>query len=231
MNSTNNDFYKNAFSQLGQLIEEDENITNIIDDKQVKSNQLDLNNDILGKKNECLSVPICINITDEEVEISKTLDKNSIIKIISKYNKDLSSQINKMDICKIEHPKTKNAYKSSIAQLTKAFDSNEKYFNDKFKKYYKHKQDMVNIVLCHSLKHLWISIYYGYSIEEDENKPKQINVLDSSTVILKDDKPKPFNLLDLNKDILNIIRDFVKKDNKEREERERKDNIKEKEKK
>ena len=33
---------------------------------------------------------------------------------------------------------------------------------------------MVNIVLCHSLKHLWISIYYGYSIEEDENKPKQI---------------------------------------------------------
>ena len=34
---------------------------------------------------------------------------------------------------------------------------------------------MVNIVLCHSLKHLWISIYYGYSIEEDENKPKHIN--------------------------------------------------------
>jgi hypothetical protein len=32
MNSTNNDFYKNAalkvFAQLGQLIEEDENITN-----------------------------------------------------------------------------------------------------------------------------------------------------------------------------------------------------------
>ena len=140
-------------------------------------NLLDLNNDVLNiigdyvKKdyNDCLTIPIHINIKDEEVEISKTLDKNSIIKIISKYNKDLSSQMNKMNICKIEDPKTKNAYKSSISPLTKAFDSNEKYFNDKFKKYYKYKQDMVNIVLCHSLKRLWISIYYGYSIE-DENK-------------------------------------------------------------
>jgi hypothetical protein len=79
-------------------------------------NKLDLNNDVLDKNNDCLTIPICINIKDEEVEISKTLDKNSIIKIISKYNKDLSSQINKMNICKIEHPKTKNAYKSSIAQ-------------------------------------------------------------------------------------------------------------------
>ena len=51
-----------------------------------------------------------------------------------------------------------------------------------------------------------------------DDKPKQINVLDSSTVILKDDKPKPFNLLDLDNDILNIIGDFVKKDNEEREE-------------
>ena len=48
-------------------------------------------------------------------------------------------------------------------------------------------------------------------IKEDENKPKQINVLDSSTDILKDDKPKPINLLDLNTDILNIIGNFVKK--------------------
>jgi len=47
-----------------------------------------------------LSVPICINITDEEVEISKTLDKYSIIEIISKYNKELASEINKMSICK-----------------------------------------------------------------------------------------------------------------------------------
>ena len=70
-----------------------------------------------------------------------------------------------MSICKIEHPKTKNAYKSSIVPLTNAFDSNEKYFNDKFKKNYKYKQDMVNIILCHPLKRLWISIYYGSSFE------------------------------------------------------------------
>ena len=69
------------------------------------------------------------------------------------------------------------------------------------------------------------SVLYAL-IKEDENITKQINVLNSSTVILKDDEPKQINLLDLNKDILNIIGDFVKKDNKEREERERKDNIK-----
>ena len=45
-------------------------------------------------------------------------------------------------------------------------------------------------------------------------KQKKINVLDSSTVILKDDEPKPFNLLDLDNDILNIIGGYVKKDNK-----------------
>ena len=104
MNSTNNDFYKNAalkvFAQLGQLIEEDENITtNKRNDKQVKSNKLDLNNDILGKKNEWLSIPIDININDEEVQRSKTLDKYSIIEIISKYNKELANEINKMSIC------------------------------------------------------------------------------------------------------------------------------------
>ncbi len=108
MNSTNNDFYKNAalkvFAQLGQLIEEDENITTKIDDnpiksnkddKPIKSNKLDLNNDVLDKNNDCLTIPICINIKDEDVEISKTLDKNSIIEVISKYNKDLASKINK----------------------------------------------------------------------------------------------------------------------------------------
>jgi hypothetical protein len=64
----------------------------------------------------------------------------------------------------------------------------------------------------------------GQLIEEDEklnnnhedDKPKQINVLDSSTDILKDDEPKPVNLLDLSTDILNIIGGFVKKDNKTR---------------
>jgi hypothetical protein len=45
----------------------------------------------------------------------------------------------------------------------------------------------------------------GQLIEEDENKSKQINVLDSSTVILKDDKPKPVNLLDLNTDCISCI--------------------------
>jgi hypothetical protein len=52
MNSTNNDFYKNAalkvFAQLGQLIEEDENIKNKIDDKPKQINLLDLDNDILN---------------------------------------------------------------------------------------------------------------------------------------------------------------------------------------
>ena len=138
MNSTNNDFYKNAalkvFAQLGQLIEEDENITtNKRNDKQVISNKLDLNNDVLEKNNDCLTIPICINIKDEEVEISKTLDKNSIIEVISKYNKELASEINKMSICKIEHAKTINAYKSSLEPLTEAYDSNIKYFNDKLK--------------------------------------------------------------------------------------------------
>ena len=47
----------------------------------------------------------------------------------------------------------------------------------------------------------------GQLIEEDENIKNKI-----------DDKPKQINLLDLNKDILNIIGDFVKKDNEEREE-------------
>ncbi len=54
-----------------------------------------------------MSIPICINIKDEEVKISKTLDKNSIIAVISKYNKDLASEINQMNIFKIEHPKIK----------------------------------------------------------------------------------------------------------------------------
>ena len=66
----------------------------------------------------------------------------------------------------------------------------------------------------------------GQLIEEDENITTNKNVISNEI----DDKPKPINLLDLSTDILNTIGDFVKKDNKEREERERerKDNIKEK---
>ncbi len=57
-----------------------------------------------------------------------------------------------MSICKIEHPKTKKAYGISIMPLTEAYDNKKKYFNDKFKQYYKFNQDIVNIVICHSLK-------------------------------------------------------------------------------
>jgi hypothetical protein len=39
--------------------------------------------------------------------------------------KDLAIEINKINHCKIEHPKTKNAYKCSIEPLTKAFDNNK----------------------------------------------------------------------------------------------------------
>ncbi len=39
--------------------------------------------------------------------------------------KNLASEKNKMNICKIEHPKTKNAYKCSIETLTKAFDNDK----------------------------------------------------------------------------------------------------------
>ncbi len=70
-----------------------------------------------------MSIPICIIINDEEVEISKTLDKYSIIEIISRYNKELASEINEMSICKIEHPKTKKAI--SIKPSTKAYDSDK----------------------------------------------------------------------------------------------------------
>ncbi len=66
---------------------------------------------------------ICININDEEVEISKSLDKYSIINIISEYNKDLASEINKMDFYKIEHPKTKKSYENLIMPFKKALDN------------------------------------------------------------------------------------------------------------
>ena len=52
-----------------------------------------------------------------------------------------------MSICKIEHPKTKNAYKSSIVPLTNAFDSNEKYFNDNLK----------SII---SISKIWLILFY-----------------------------------------------------------------------
>ncbi len=64
MNSTNKNSFeiaaKKVFSDLYALIKEDENIINKIDDKPIKSNKLDLNNDVLDKNNACF--PICINI-------------------------------------------------------------------------------------------------------------------------------------------------------------------------
>ena len=52
-----------------------------------------------------------------------------------------------------------------------------------------------------------------------DNKIVISNKIDDKNVISNeiDDKPKPFNLLDLDNDILNIIGDFVKKDNNKRE--------------
>ncbi len=62
---------------------------------------------------------------------------------------------------KFNTQKVKKSFKDTISPLMEAFDNNNKYFNDKFKKHYKFNQDIVNIVICHSLKRLWISIYYG----------------------------------------------------------------------
>ena len=67
------------------------------------------------------------------------------------------------------------------------------------------------------------------SNKKDNNKKDNKNVIsnkiDNKYVISNeiDDKPKPINLLDLDNDILNIIGDFVKKDNKRREIQELKD--------
>ncbi len=67
-----------------------------------------------------------------------------------------------MNFYEIQHPKRKKSLKDTISPLMEAFDINNKYFNDKFKKYYKFNQDIVNVVIiCHLLKRLWISIYYG----------------------------------------------------------------------
>jgi hypothetical protein len=65
---------KKVFSDLYDLIKEDENMTtNKINDKQVKSNKLDLNNDILGKKNECLSIPIVLILMMKKLKHLKLL--------------------------------------------------------------------------------------------------------------------------------------------------------------
>ncbi len=59
-----------------------------------------------------------------------------------------------MNICEIDHLKNKKSYEILIMpRLMKAFDNNDKYFNDKFKS--------ILSLICRSLKTLWISIYIG----------------------------------------------------------------------
>ncbi len=66
-----------------------------------------------------------------------------------------------MNFFEIQHPKSKKSFEDTISPLMEAFDNNDKYFYDKFKKYYKFNQDIANIVICNSLRRLWISIYYS----------------------------------------------------------------------
>ncbi len=40
-----------------------------------------------------------------------------------------------MNFYEIQHPKSKKSFKDTILPLIEAFDNNNKYFNDKFKKY------------------------------------------------------------------------------------------------
>jgi hypothetical protein len=90
MNSTNNDFYKNAalkvFAQLGQLIEEDEKETenkidnNKKDDKNVKSNKKDNKNVKSNKKDN--KIVKSNKIDDKNVisnEIKELTDEEQII--------------------------------------------------------------------------------------------------------------------------------------------------------
>ncbi len=73
----------------------------------------------LGYKDECLSIPICIDINDEGVEMSKNLDRYSIIDMISKYNQDLASEKKKINFYVIQHPKSKKKLKIKFHHLWK----------------------------------------------------------------------------------------------------------------
>ncbi len=48
----------------------------------------------------------------KKLKYLKNLDRCSIIDIISKKNNDLASEINKMNLCKIEHAKSKKSYEN-----------------------------------------------------------------------------------------------------------------------
>ncbi len=94
-------------------------------DKQVKSNKLDLNNDILNKK-WMFQRSYLYKYYWWRSWISKTLDKYSIIEIISKYNKELASEINKWEFVKLNIQKQEKAIGISIKPLTEAYDSDKK---------------------------------------------------------------------------------------------------------
>ena len=96
MNSTNNDFYKNAalkvFAQLGQLIEEDENITNKIDDKPFKFDLSIMPNDVvscIGKHLE--DYPFEIYKDTELYKMFFKHDKPDDYKEYIKYNSDIKN--------------------------------------------------------------------------------------------------------------------------------------------
>ncbi len=131
MKRTNNYSFEIAaikvFLGLYELIKEDE-----IDNIQIEFNWFYFNYDILGPLGK-FEHSYLYWYQWWRSWISLNLKRYSIVDIISKYNKDLASEINKMNLYKIEHPKSKKPYQDLIMPLAKAFDNNSKYFNDKFK--------------------------------------------------------------------------------------------------
>ena len=202
MNSTNNNSFeiaaKKVFSDLYDLIKEDEYK---IYENNVSSFSFNITEDELNKTN------------------SKE-DITEIFNIISSYDKELVSTIKKIDDGFITHPKTTHTktYDKYVCQSLEAIRTNNNFLLCKeFKKKLFLDSDMNKyiIVVDKTVKRLIVIVYNTNIISNEiDDKPKQINVLDSSTDIKIDDKPKPVNLLDLSPDILNIIGDFIKKDNK-----------------
>jgi hypothetical protein len=94
MNSTNNDFYKNAalnvFAHFGQLIEGDENITNKIDDKPFKFDLSIMPNDVVSCIGKHLEDYLFEIYNDTELyKIFFNLDKPDDYKEYIKYISDI----------------------------------------------------------------------------------------------------------------------------------------------
>ncbi len=96
----------------------------------------------------------------KKLKYLKLLINTVLLKLLVNIIKNQQVKSIKWVFVKLNIQKQKNAYGISIKPLMEAYDSN-KYFNDKLKQYCKLYQDIVNIVICHSLKSFWISIYYG----------------------------------------------------------------------